>query len=112
MESGDNPNVVSQQKKHIIEDGWVKNVALTPPALSDNTADADRLVESLKKELKTNKVAIDLPLLKKLPFLLRQWDYCAGCVVLKEREGWQVVGLFPRDQLEQPLGLAVDLGSG
>ena len=65
----------------------------------------------MKKELKTNKVAIDLPLLKKLPFLLRQWDYCAGCVVLKEREGWQVVGLFPRDQLEQPLGLAVDLGT-
>jgi len=103
--------VISHQQEDVIQDGWVKRVALTPPVLSDNTADADRLVESLKKELKTDKVAIDLRLLKTLPFLLREWDYCAGCVVLKDREGWQVVGLYPQEQTNPPLGVAVDLGT-
>ncbi len=103
--------MVTQQERHIIEDGWVKRVTLTPPELSDNTSDADRLVEGLKKELKSDGVVIDLLLLKKLPFLLREWDYQAGCVVLKDRQGWQVVGLFPLQQLAPPLGLAVDLGT-
>jgi len=103
--------MITHQNKHIIEDGWVKRVALTPPVLSDNTADADRLFQGLKKALGTDKVTIDLRLLKKLPFLLRQWNYCAGCVVLKDRGGWQVVGLFEWDQPEKPLGLAVDLGT-
>jgi hypothetical protein len=38
----------SQQERHIVEDGWVKRVRLTPPGLSDNTSDAERLVEGLK----------------------------------------------------------------
>ena len=103
--------MISHQDKHIIRDGWVKKVALTPPALSDNTADADRLVQALKKELETDEVAIDLPLLKKLPFLLRQWDYSAGCVVLKEQGCWQLVGLYPQARPIPPLGAAVDLGT-
>ena len=98
-------------KNHSLEDGWVKHVTLKPPELSDNTSDADRLVEGLKKELKADGVAIDLLLLKKMPFLLREWDYQAGCVVLKDRQGWQVVGLFPLQQPAPPLGLAVDLGT-
>jgi len=101
----------THQNKHVIEDGWVKSVDLTTPALSDNTADADRLVQGLKKEFGTDKVAIDLRLLKKLPFLLREWDYCAGCVVLKDRAGWQVVGLYPQEQSNPALGVAVDLGT-
>ncbi|MEN8243448.1 MAG: ASKHA domain-containing protein [Thermodesulfobacteriota bacterium] len=101
----------TQQERQYIEDGWVKRVVLTPPALSDNTSDADRLVERLKKELHTDRVAIDLQLLKKLPFLLREWGYRAGCVVLKEQGCWQVVGLFALEQEDPPLGVAVDLGT-
>jgi uncharacterized 2Fe-2S/4Fe-4S cluster protein (DUF4445 family) len=56
-------------------------------------------------------VTIDLLLLKKLPFLLREWDYRAGCVVLKDRGGWHVVGLFSLEQPDPPLGVAVDLGT-
>jgi uncharacterized 2Fe-2S/4Fe-4S cluster protein (DUF4445 family) len=103
--------MASNQEKHFIQDGWVKRVALTPPALSDNTADADRLIQGLKTELGTDMVAVDPRLLKNMPFLLRQWNYCAGCVVLKDRKGWQVVGLYPQEQSNPPLGVAVDLGT-
>ena len=99
------------QHEDLVEDGWVKPVALKPPSLSDNTSDADRLIDGLKKEVETDSVAIDLELLKKLPFLLREWDYRADCVVLKDRTGWQVAGLFSPDRLDPPLGLAVDLGT-
>ncbi len=103
--------MTAQPENHIIEDGWVRRVVLTPPALSDNTSDADRLVEGLKKEFETDRVTIDLLLLKKLPFLLREWGYRAGCVVLKDGRGWQVVGLFPWEDPKTPLGVAIDLGT-
>ncbi len=33
-------------------DGWVVTIRVSPPSLSDNTADADRLVNELKLVLK------------------------------------------------------------
>jgi len=92
-------------------DSWVTTVNLSPPTLSDNTSDANRLVEALKKTLDSNAVEIDLTLLRKLPFLLREWSYRAGCVLIKERDCWLVTGLFAPQTPNAPLGLAVDLGT-
>ncbi|MBW1889326.1 MAG: [Fe-S]-binding protein, partial [Deltaproteobacteria bacterium] len=89
-----------QQENPILREGWIRTVTLSPPSLSDNTSDADRLV-----------VEIDLPVLKILPSFFRKWAYRAGCVVLKDRGGWRVTGIFPFQHPDPPLGLAVDLGT-
>ena len=90
---------------------WVTTVTLPPPTLSDNTSDAGRLVEALKKALGTNAVDIDSSLLGELPFLMREWSFRAGCVVIEERGCFLVTGLFRVQGPEGPLGLAVDLGT-
>ena len=98
-------------QKPVFRDGWVTHVELQPPSLADNTSDGGRLIEGLKGKLASRAVAIDLPLLKKLPFLLREWEYRAGCVVARDADGWLVTGLFPPGDSRPPMGLAVDLGT-
>ncbi|MBW2199211.1 MAG: DUF4445 domain-containing protein [Deltaproteobacteria bacterium] len=91
--------------------GWVRTVCLTPPTLQDNTADADRLADALKSELKTNRVDIDLDLLKKLPEQLRKWAYQLQCVVLKDRDRWFLTDITDSQDSCTIAGLAVDLGT-
>jgi uncharacterized 2Fe-2S/4Fe-4S cluster protein (DUF4445 family) len=91
-------------------DGWTTTVELSPPTLSDNTSDAERLIYALKKKCDLDAVEIDPALLTKLPFLLREWSYRAGCVVVKERGCDVITGLFAIED-QNPLGLAVDLGT-
>ena len=40
--------------------GWVQTVSVSPPTLSNNTADADRLIEALKTGVGTRDIFIDL----------------------------------------------------
>ena len=91
--------------------GWVRTVWLTPPTLQNNTADADRLADALKSELKTNRVDIDLDLLKKLPEQLRKWAYQLQCVVLKDRDRWFLTDITDSRDSCTIAGLAVDLGT-
>jgi uncharacterized 2Fe-2S/4Fe-4S cluster protein (DUF4445 family) len=94
------------------EQGWVYTVTLTPPALGDNTADADRLEAALKKTLATDAVHMDLITIDALPGQLRQWDYRATVVLFKESGNRGVlVHLAPPDRTGVMAGLAVDLGT-
>ncbi len=90
---------------------WVKSVALPPPSLGNNTADADRLVAALKTELATEAVEIDLGLLRELPGLLRRNDFRVRCTVFRNRDRWVLTGIDPEDTSRPALGLAVDLGT-
>jgi uncharacterized 2Fe-2S/4Fe-4S cluster protein (DUF4445 family) len=90
---------------------WVKTVKLNPPTLQDNTADADRLIAALKADLQTDHIDIDLDLLKKLPDLLRQWEYRARCIVFKDRQRWLLTGITDAADTGPVAGLAVDLGT-
>ncbi len=91
--------------------GWVTTVALTRPSLQDNTSDADRLVGALKKQLSTDVVKIDFEILKKLPDLLRKWNYNVRCVVFKDRERWILTHIDRAGDTPFPAGLAIDLGT-
>ncbi len=85
---------------------------LEKPSLKDNRGDGDRLISGIKHNLKTNKnIYIDFELLKQLPYLLRKWDYKLKCVLFRERDRYQVVGVLPPDENKIPYGLAVDLGT-
>ncbi len=90
---------------------WVTTVALVRPSLRDNTSDADRLAGALKKQLSTDVVEIDFEILKKLPDLLRQWDYNVRCVVFKDRDRWVLTHIDRSGDTPSPAGLAIDLGT-
>ncbi|MBT3312358.1 MAG: DUF4445 domain-containing protein [Desulfobacterales bacterium] len=94
-----------------LNNGLVKSVSLSPPTLQDNTADADRLINSLKQQLNTDDIKTDLYLIREVPELLRKWDYSAECVLIKERNRWNLIGLAEPKGNSVISGLAVDLGT-
>ena len=62
---------------------WIRKVSLSPPSLKDNTADVDRLVHALKTELETPNLEIDLSLARRIPHLLRSFEYEVACVLFR-----------------------------
>lgn len=90
---------------------WVVHVRMTPPALKDNTADAERLAFALKPVLDAQYLDMDLPLLKKLPRVIRSSGYHVKCLVFKNRDRWVIVDIRAHDDPAPFLGLAVDLGT-
>ena len=90
---------------------WVRTVTLSKPTLQDNTADTDRLISALKTDLQTDAVHLDLELLKKLPDLLRKWEYHVRCILFKDRRRWLVTAIAGADDPRPFAGLAVDLGT-
>ncbi|MBN1847911.1 MAG: DUF4445 domain-containing protein [Deltaproteobacteria bacterium] len=92
---------------------WIKKVdlKLTPPSLKDNTADTDRLIKGVKKSLKTEKVHINLSLIKRLPHLLRESNYDVHCVLFEEDDVWQLTNISSARPDALICGLAVDLGT-
>ncbi len=89
----------------------VIDLHLNPPSLQDNTADADRLVRALKSRLGADAVHTDLSLARKLPDLLRQWEYQVRCIVFEDRRQWLLLGVMPAGSPSPAAGLAVDLGT-
>ncbi len=91
---------------------WVRSVTLTPPALGDNTADADRLTAALRSATGIPALRIDAAVLKELPENLRRWGFRATAVLFKNRAGDGVVVHLSDPDAAAPLcGLAVDLGT-
>ena len=90
---------------------WVKTVSVTPPTLQNNTADADRLIAVLKRQLKTDTIDIDPFVLKRLPNCLRNWDYHLRCVFFRDKKRWLLTGIKSIQNQAPFAGLAVDLGT-
>lgn len=93
------------------ENRWVCTIKMTPPALKDNTADAERLIGALKTTLNAETIDIDLQLLKRLSFLLREYDFHIKCIFFKERNRWVLIDIKPVLYDKVIAGLAVDLGT-
>ncbi|MFA6011623.1 MAG: ASKHA domain-containing protein [Desulfobacteraceae bacterium] len=104
-------NMNQSPTESTLEKGWVLTINLTPPELKDNTADAERLVASLKTRLGAEHIHIDLSLLKQLPSVLRQSAYHVTCVVFNDRDTRILVSVKPHSDNRTIAGLAVDLGT-
>jgi uncharacterized 2Fe-2S/4Fe-4S cluster protein (DUF4445 family) len=90
---------------------WVRRVSLTPPSLSDNTADADRLIRALKVHTDGGSIEVPLSLLRQLPQRLRRADYQVDCLLIEDGGHWVLTEVVAAEK-EAPLaGLAVDLGT-
>jgi uncharacterized 2Fe-2S/4Fe-4S cluster protein (DUF4445 family) len=90
---------------------WIKTLQLTPPSLADNTADADRLTDALKKSLGVETVSVSLDLLRRLPQRLRRTSYQARCVLFQDRQGVRLLDVLGSAQDDPAAGLAMDLGT-
>ena len=81
------------------------NLTLKAPSISDQMADADRLIETLNRVHKENCRRIDTGVLRELSPLLRSWNWeCKASI-----RGDEVIAVRSRDA--RNLGLAVDLGT-
>jgi uncharacterized 2Fe-2S/4Fe-4S cluster protein (DUF4445 family) len=89
---------VSHQELESLVLGWCFNPALRkqyvevePPTLKDNRSDLSRLLLAIKKNLGFEGISVDLHLLKKLPFVLREAD-------------WKVTATLVQTRMESQLG--------
>ena len=90
---------------------WIQTVSLEAPSLSNNTADAERLIQALKPRLETPAIKIDLDLLKTLPTILRNSQFNIRCVLFKEKQSWRLIEIVDAEAANRIAGLAVDLGT-
>jgi uncharacterized 2Fe-2S/4Fe-4S cluster protein (DUF4445 family) len=95
------------------EEGWIRLItpAITRPSLKDNTADVDRFIKSLERDFQGQEVRIDLPLTRKIPFLLREYGYNVHAVLYRNQGSWRVIDIEPASKNPQLYALAVDLGT-
>jgi uncharacterized 2Fe-2S/4Fe-4S cluster protein (DUF4445 family) len=88
--------------------GCVRYIEIEKPVLGNNTADAQRLEQALKKELakegRHQGVSIPWHLLKNLPSRLRSWDHKARAILFKDRHSWRLVDLVPPNLPDAGLG--------
>lgn len=93
-------------------ESWVRKISLHEPSLKDNTGDADRLANALKRDLKTdNPVEIDLQLIRQLPEFIRRWSHQLRCVIFKDRGKYVLAGISDGEGIRPIAGIAVDLGT-
>jgi uncharacterized 2Fe-2S/4Fe-4S cluster protein (DUF4445 family) len=95
------------------QERWIKSipVSMTPPALKDNTADVDRLLKGIAKTVDHAEVRIPLALAKKVPSLLRQYDFQVSARLYYGSSSWHVMDLAAPAEGDSLYGLAVDLGT-
>ncbi len=94
-------------------DGWIRVVRpeITPPSLKDNTADVDRIIKALERELEGEAVIMDFSLIKEIPSFLERHGYEMSAVLYKGNRAWQVMDILPPEEDSPLYGLAMDLGS-
>lgn len=82
-----------------------------PPSLGDNTADVDRLVKNIKRLTGADNVSIPFPLVKRIPSLLREYEYRCNAVLYAVNKSSRVIELYPGGNSVNIFAAAIDLGS-
>ncbi len=91
---------------------FVMGVDVAVPELGNNTADAERLKEAVKKKYGIESLSVPLTVLKKIPSSLRKWDHRIKLVLFRDLRGWFVAGIKnPDDDVEPVCGIAADIGT-
>lgn len=93
--------------------GWIRIIhpSITPPSLKDNTADADRLIRGIRKELPTEDADMDLSLVKRIPSFLREHGFDVRAALYRTGDSWHLIDIFPSRTGGKICGISVDLGS-
>ena len=90
-------------------DGWIRAVRpeITPPSLKDNTADVDRIIKALERELEGESVLMDFSLVQEIPSFLGRHGYEMWAVLYKDHRAWRVMDILPPEREGALYGLAM-----
>lgn len=84
---------------------------ITPPSLADSVSDSTRLLRSLRKELQTEDVGIDIDLMQRLGGILRDGDWHVTASILQCGEKPLLANLEAGDTTAVNYILVVDIGT-
>lgn len=91
-----------------------KFIILPPPDAQNNMPDVTRLIEFLKQEHDEHKLELTLPVMRKLPAVLREADFQVTVTLVRPvREGGKnlILNIQSGDRTQQNYGVAMDIGT-
>ena len=90
---------------------FVLSVDVNIPEFGNNTADAERIKEAVKKDFGIDSLFIPLFVLKELPLKIRKWHNRVKLVLFKNSSGWFTVAIENPDKKQPICGIAADIGT-
>ncbi len=91
-----------------------KYLELPPPTAQDNLADATRLVSFLKLQHGEHRLVVELPVIRKLPDVLRQDNFRMTATLARpvhEGRKTRIIDVQPGDTTDRNYAIAVDIGT-
>ncbi|MEY7999790.1 corrinoid activation/regeneration protein AcsV [Clostridium sp. Mt-5] len=112
-------DIFQRSKEQILKSGmkfdtYVKKeyLELDPPTLDDNISDFERLKRHIKKQLNYNNVFCRLPILRKIPKLLREANFKITITHIPRGKGkTTIINIEKGDKTKELYGVAVDIGT-
>jgi len=89
-------------------------VELSPPDTKDNLPDVSRLIRTLNKSGDWHKLELSLPVIRKLPGILRESDFKVTVTIIKAvRNGGKnrIINIQPGNTTSQNYAVAMDIGT-
>ncbi len=87
---------------------------LSPPEVGDNLADIGRMVNHLRIQLNERRLAISLPVIRKVPSVFREQDFKVTVTVARPVRSSgknQIINVEPGDTTDQNYAVAMDIGT-
>jgi uncharacterized 2Fe-2S/4Fe-4S cluster protein (DUF4445 family) len=84
---------------------------LEPPTLANNTADHERMSEALCRKIKTCETQMGLKIIKTLPELLRQNDFCVTATIGLRGNVAEIMNVEGANTEERNFMIIVDMGT-
>ena len=91
-----------------------KYIELPPPTAQDNLADATRLVSFLKLNYDEHRLVVDLPVIRKLPDVLRQDNFRITATLARPVQSGRktrIINVQPGNTTERNFAMAIDIGT-
>ena len=88
-------------------------IELSPPSLSDNTADFDRLKSALSIKYGIENLTVSLPLMQKISQDLRKahWQLTVAIDTQNQGKAARLINIYPGHRKRGALGVAIDIGT-
>jgi uncharacterized 2Fe-2S/4Fe-4S cluster protein (DUF4445 family) len=91
-----------------------KVIHLGPPTLEDNISDLSRVIRALKQEHQIGNIAVDLPVIREMPAILRKGNWEATVTLAYPRKAGRKINLIkvePGNRENRNYGIAIDIGT-
>ena len=88
-----------------------KYMELDKPSLDDNISDVDRIERHVRQALEIDGIDFRLDILRKIPIVLREYDFNITLTYLKKKNKITILNIEPGNKEDHLYGLAVDIGT-